>query len=40
METCMKLQELILAAMVDYGLDSVQRPLWLQQALIKGFNMV
>ena len=35
-----KLEELILAAMVDYGLNRVQLPLWLQQSLIKWFLMV
>ena len=29
METCTKLEELILAAMVEYGLNRVQLPLWL-----------
>ena len=38
-ETCTKLEELIPAAMVDYGLNRVQRPLW-QQSLIKWFLMV
>ena len=39
-ETRTKLEELILAAMVDYGLNRVQRPMWLQQSLIKWFLMV
>ena len=33
----MKLEELIPAAMVDYGLNRVKCPLWLQQSLIKWF---
>ena len=39
-ETCTKLKELILAAMVKYmyGLNRVQLPLWLQQSLINGFS--
>ena len=40
METHTKLEELIVAAMVDYGLNRVQRPLWLQQYLIEWFLMV
>ena len=39
-ETRTKLEELILAAMVDYGLNRVQRPLRLQQSLIEWFLMV
>ena len=39
-ETRTKLEELIPAAMVIYGLNRVQRPLWLQQFLIKWFPMV
>ena len=39
-ETRTKLEELIPAAMVDYGLNRVQRSLWLQQSLIKWFFMV
>ena len=39
-ETGTKLEELILAAMVDYSLNRVQLPLWLQQSLIKWFRMV
>ena len=35
METRTKLEELIPAAMVGYGLNRVQPPLWLQQSLIK-----
>ena len=34
------LEELIPIAMVDYGLNRVQRPFWLQQSLIKWFLMV
>ena len=30
--------ELIPAAMVEYGLNKVQLPLWLQQSLINGFS--
>ena len=37
-ETCTKLKELIPAAMVKYGLNSVQLPLCLQQSLINGFS--
>ena len=37
-ETRTKLEELILAVMVKYGLNSVQLPLWLQQSLINGFS--
>ena len=37
-ETCTKLEELISAAMVKYGLNRVQLPLWLQQSLINGFS--
>ena len=37
-ETCTKLEELILAVMVDYSLNRVQLPLWLQQSLINGFS--
>ena len=36
-ETCMKLEELIPVAMVKYGLNRVQHPLWLQQSLIMVF---
>ena len=36
-ETCTKLEELILAAMVQYGLNRVQLPLWLKQSLINSF---
>ena len=39
-ETRTKLMELILAVMVDYGLNWVQLPLWLKQSLIKWFLMV
>ena len=42
-ETRRKLEKLILVAimaMVDYGLNRVQRPLWLQQSLIKWISMV
>ena len=39
-ETRTKLEELIPAAMDDYGLNRIQRPLWLQQSLIKWFLMV
>ena len=38
-ETGTKLEELIPAAMVD-DLNMVQRPLWLQQSLIKWFLMI
>ena len=34
-ETLMKLEKLILAAMVDYGPNRIQLTLWLQQSLIK-----
>ena len=37
-ETCTKLEELIKAAIVKYGLYRVQLPLWLQQSLINGFS--
>ena len=37
-ETCTKLKELILVAMVEYGLNRVRLPLWLQQSLINGFS--
>ena len=37
-ETHTKLEELILAVMVEYGLKRVQLPLWLQQSLINGFS--
>ena len=40
METRTKLEELIPAAMVDFGLNRLQRLLWLQQSLIKWFLMV
>ena len=36
-ETRTKL-ELIQAAMVEYGLNRVQLPLWLKQSLINGFS--
>ena len=39
-ETRTKLEELVPAAMVYYGLNRVQRPLRLQQSLIKWFLMV
>ena len=39
-ETRTKLEELITAAMVDYGLNKVQRPVWLEQSLIKWLLMV
>ena len=38
LETRTKL-ELILAALVKYGLNRVQLPLWLKQSLINGFSM-
>ena len=34
-ETRTILEELIPAVMVDYGLNMIQHPLWLQQLLIK-----
>ena len=37
-ETCTKLEEVIPAAMIKYGLYRVQLPLWLQQSLINGFS--
>ena len=37
-ETRTKLEELIKAAMVEYGLKRIQLPLWLQQSLINGFS--
>ena len=37
-ETRTKLEKLIPAAMVKYGLNRVQLPLWLQQSLINGFS--
>ena len=37
-QTRTKLEELTPAAMVDYGLNRVQHPLWLQQSLIKWFD--
>ena len=37
-ETCTKQEELILAAMVEYGLNRVQLPLWLKQSQINGFS--
>ena len=37
-ETRTKLEELIPAALVKYGLNRVQLPLWLQQSLINGFS--
>ena len=40
LETSMKLEELIPAVMVDYGLNRVQGPLWLQQSLIKWFLII
>ena len=39
-ETRTKHEELIPAAMIDYGLNRVQCPLWLQQSLIKWFLMI
>ena len=40
-ETRTKLEELMIpGAMVDYGLNRVQRPLWLHQSLIKWLLMV
>ena len=39
-ETRTKLEELIPASMVDYGLNRVQRSLWLRLSLIKWFLMV
>ena len=38
LETRTKLEELIPAAMVKYGLNRVQLPLWLQQSLFNGFS--
>ena len=37
-EICTKLDELILAVMVECGLNWVQLPLWLQQLLFNGFS--
>ena len=37
-ETHMKLDELILAAIVEYSRNSVQPPLRMQQSLINGFS--
>ena len=37
-ETRTKLEELIPAAMVEYGLFRVQLPLWLKQSLFNGFS--
>ena len=37
-ETRTKLEELIPAVMVNYGLNRVQLPLWLQQSLINSFS--
>ena len=37
-ETRMKFEELIPAAMVKYGLKRVQLPAWLQQSLVNGFS--
>ena len=37
-ETWSKLKGLIPAAMVEYGLNRVQLPLWLQQSLINGYS--
>ena len=37
-ETSTKIEELIPAAMVKYGLNKVQLPLWLKQPLINGFS--
>ena len=37
-ETHTKLEELSPAAMVEYGLNRVQLPLWFQQSLINGFS--
>ena len=39
-ETRTNLEELMPAVMVDYGLNRVQRPFWLQLSLIKWFLMV
>ena len=36
-ETRTKLEELIPASMVEYGLNRVQVPLWLKQSLINEF---
>ena len=38
LETRTKFEELILAAMVKYGLNKVELPLWLKQSLINGFS--
>ena len=37
-KTCTKIEELIPATMVKYGLNRVQLPLWLQQSLIIDFS--
>ena len=37
-KTHTKPEELIPAAMVKYGLNRVQLPLWLQQSLFNGFS--
>ena len=37
-ESRTKLEELTPAAMVKYGLNRVQLPLWLKQSLINGFS--
>ena len=37
-ETLIKLEELILAAMVEYDPNRVQLPMWFQQSLINGFS--
>ena len=34
-----KLEELIPTAMVEYGLNRVQLPLWLQRSMIYGFSL-
>ena len=39
-ETCTKVEELILAVMVKYGLNRMQLPLWLQESLINDHLMV
>ena len=37
-KTRTKLEGLILAVMVEYDLNRVQLPLWLQQSLMNGFH--
>ena len=37
-ETRTKLEELIPAAMVEYGLNRIQLPVWLKQSLVNGFS--